>query len=58
MSRRVFFYSETPLKFALALAAGRLGEAGQGDGREGATEGEWAVCDPEDRKTKAIFGIC
>lgn len=58
MSRRVFFYSETPLKFALALAAGRLGKAGQGDGREGATEGEWAVCNPEERKTTAIFGIC
>ena len=58
MSHRVYFYSETPLKFALALAAGILGKAGQEDGREGATEEEWAVCDPEDRKTKAIFGIC
>lgn len=58
MSRCVFFYSATPLKFTLALAAGILGEAGQEDGREGATEEEWAVCDPEDRKTKAIFGIC
>ena len=34
MSRCVFLYKEMPLKCALALAAGILGEAGQEDVRK------------------------
>lgn len=54
----MFFYSETPLKFPLALAAGILGEACREAVREGTAAEEWAVCDQEGGKTKAIFGIC
>lgn len=56
MPRRVFFYSETPLKFPSPLPQGSGGKASGEHVREETTEEEWAVCDRQDGKTEAIFG--
>lgn len=55
MSHRVFFYSETTFEVPPSPLP-------QGFGREASREdvrgAEWAVCDQQERETKAIWDIC
>lgn len=55
MPCRVFFYSETPLKFPFALAWGIWGEAGREDVREGTTERNGQCVISKMEKLKSFF---